>query len=113
MPKWCRLKWENPFEWSCRKPHSKGSRANQTEAASKEQNRSKGNICIQMIQRGRKKVSRKTQFQRSLAFEGTYLENMGARNRAYPLSQKEIAPQAMTSVMTLGFFELSRHPLQG
>jgi hypothetical protein len=54
MPKWYRLKWENPFEWSCRKPHSKGS-----EAANKEQNRPKGNICIQMTQEEQKRFQEK------------------------------------------------------
>jgi hypothetical protein len=70
--------------------------------------RSKGNI----FKKDEKKLRENTQFRKSLAL-GKYIPQKyeGPQNRAYPLIPKETALRAMTSMMMLGFFELSRHPL--
>jgi hypothetical protein len=55
-----------------------------------------------------------TQFRKSVAL-GKYIPQKyeGPQNLAYPLIPKETALQAMMSMMMLGLFELSRHPLPG
>jgi hypothetical protein len=103
MPEWYRLKHRNLFEWSCQETYSKNSKGSKAwEKATQKTTSSK---------KLREKASRQNTIPKELVPKGTYLENIRTQDRVHPLIPKETALRVMTSVVTLGFIELSRHLL--